>query len=501
MIRVKNVYICISVFIAFFYFTGCTNKEISKQYDSDQFIDRLDQMIPKLLDKYKTIGTAIALIHNREIVWLKGYGLEDKETGIKITGNTVFQAASISKPVTAWAIMKLVEEGKLDLDAPVENYLTRWHLPPSEFDAGAVTIRRLLSHTAGLSLGGFPGFHPDDPIPTLEESLSGKNSSKVEVRIMKEPGYEFDYSGGGYTLLSLLIEEVTGELFEDYIQREILQPLGMKNSSYLWTENLKQLTATGHDRKGVALPNYLYSGKGCANLYTTAKDLANFVAAALPGPNHEAVGRNLLAPETVALMCRSITATKGDINLFFDSVGLGYFIDTYEDGTKLIAHTGSNRGWRNIFAFFPETGDGLVFLSNSNNGRNVYVKILQQWSIWITGKTPKICIFFNTTFYISGAIAIILMLCLMLYIIRNIRTNIFTNRILFWKIQNKPLWRKVLRVLFHIILPVILTSFWYLFLHPLLSDISPLTSGWVTLGVFSWGIIAIATGIFSKLKS
>jgi CubicO group peptidase (beta-lactamase class C family) len=492
-------FIIIFVLIAFF-LIGCINNEISQQHDFNQLIDQLDQVIPRLLDKYKTTGAAIALIQNGEVVWMKGYGFADKEKGIKVTPNTVFQAASISKPVTAWAIMKLVEDGKLNLDAPVENYLTRWHLPSSEFDVNGVTIRRLLSHTAGLSLGGYPGYHPGDKIPTLEESLSGKNSSNVEVRIIKEPGYEFDYSGGGYTLLSLLIEEVTGVLFEDYMHREILQPLGMINSSYLWADPLKELTASGYNRKREPLPNYLFSGKGSASLFTTASDLANYVAAALPGPNGEA-GRKILSPETVALMCTTVAQTVGDISLFFDGMGLGYFINTYKDGTKLVAHTGSNRGWRNILALSPKTGDGIVILTNSNNGRNAYVKILEQWSISITGKTPKMCVFFNTTFHISRAIVIILILVLILFIVWNIRNNSLTHRTLFWRIQHKPLWKKVLRIMFNIILPVMFTSFWYLFLHPLLLDISPLTSGWVTLGIFSWGIIAVATGIFPKPKS
>ena len=217
MINLKKTQIMISIFIMILFLLGCSNEQVSKQNDFDELTKQLNKKIPKLLNKYGVTGTAVALIHNGKVMWTEGYGFADKEKGIKVTPNTVFQAASISKAVTAWGIMKLVEEGRLDLDTPVENYLTRWHIPPSEYDENGVTARRLLSHTAGLSLHGFPGFDPEVSLPTLEESLSGKNSSGVEVRLIKEPGKEMDYSGGGYTLLSLIVEEVTGELFEEYM--------------------------------------------------------------------------------------------------------------------------------------------------------------------------------------------------------------------------------------------------------------------------------------------
>ena len=164
----------------------------------------------------------------------------------------------------------------------------------------------------------------------------------------------------------------------------------------------------------------------------------------------------------------------------------------------MISHTGSNRGWRNVFAFFPETGDGVIILSNSENGRNVYIEIMNTWSKWITGHTTKMCGFFNTTYQISGLISFILITSLLLYLFWTIKKRSFVHRTLFWKIPDKPIWKMVLRILFHIILPVMFVYYWYQFLHPLLQDLSPLTSGWVILGFFSWVIIAVATGIFPK---
>ena len=143
----------------------------------DRLAKKLDRIAPQLLEHYKVPGAAIALVRNGEVVWSKGYGLADKERGVPVTVNTVFQVASISKALTSWGVMRLVENGQLELDAPVEQYLTRWHLPPSSYDTSGVTIRRLLSHSAGLSLHGYPGWSPDLKLPSLEESLSGNNGS------------------------------------------------------------------------------------------------------------------------------------------------------------------------------------------------------------------------------------------------------------------------------------------------------------------------------------
>ena len=156
-----------------------------------------------------------------------------------VTPDTVFQVGSISKPVTAWGVMRLVQQGKLDLDAPVDRYLTRWHLPPSPFDADGVTIRRLLSHSAGLNSQDYSPI-ATRPLPSLEQSLSGESGGvnarrgSDDVRITMAPGQQHSYSNGGYTLLQLAIEEVTGEPFARYMQREVLDPLGMTHSSFTW---------------------------------------------------------------------------------------------------------------------------------------------------------------------------------------------------------------------------------------------------------------------------
>jgi len=329
----------------------------------DYYIDQFDQLIPRLMEQYKVPGVAVSLVQD-EVVWSKGYGLADQEQSVPVAADTVFQAASISKAVTSWGVMHVVEKGLLELDAPVERYLTRWHLPPSSFDASGVTIRRLLSHNAGLSVSGYPGYWlPGVKLPSLEESLSGKNGDGEELRIIMEPGTGYSYSGGGFTLLQLVIEEVTGEAFSSYMQREVLDPLGMNHSSFEWRSDLRPKTAIAYDEGGSPVPNYLYTEQAAAGLYTTAADLARFVAAEMPGPNGELAGRGVLAPETLDLMSEPLFPLQTGV-----SQSLGQSIVTIPDGSKVLQHWGGNTGWQGFIAANPKWGMGFVILTNSDNG-------------------------------------------------------------------------------------------------------------------------------------
>lgn len=352
------------------------------------FTEKLDRLVPQLLEKYDVPGTAVALARKGEVVWAEGYGLADEKSLRPVTRATVFQAASISKSVTAWGALKLVEQGKLQLDAPAEKYLTRWHLPNSEFDSDGVTIRRLLSHTAGLSLSGYPGFEPEKPLPSVEESLSGKTNGVGGVRIEREPGSQWSYSGGGYTLLQLIIEEASGKRFVDFMQEEVLEPLGMRNSSFDWTHKLKPATATAYRRRGQPLPNYLFTARAAAGLYTTAEDLARFVAAAMPGPAKKLAGRGVVNPESVEAMFTPAAETRPGSGIHY---GLGYGIQTLPNGVRAVGHSGGNRGWKLRFALLPGKKEGIVVLTNSDTGARLYQEVLCAWFEWAAGAQPKDC--------------------------------------------------------------------------------------------------------------
>lgn len=342
------------------------------------FADSIEQMMPRLMQEARVPGVAVALVEDGTVVWSQGFGYEDREARTPMTGRSVFQVASISKSVAAWGVISLVEHGQLALDTPVEQYLTRWHLPAS--DSGMyrddVTVRRLLSHTAGLSLHGYPGFDPDSgPLPSIEASLSGETNGAGDVHVAFRPGTKWDYSDGGFTLLQLLTEERSGLSFTNYMAQTVLEPLGMQSSSYDWLPALRVHTAAAYDRLGRRLPNYRFTALAAAGLYTTAEDLGRFVAAGMPGPHGEPPGRGVLRRETVALMYTPAPHSDNPSGTY----GLGQQLDTLANGTRVVMHGGSNRGWRLIWASIPSRRVGLVVLTNSDRGSAVYGPVLCAW--------------------------------------------------------------------------------------------------------------------------
>ncbi len=415
MVSMKSLRrLCLSIGLIFtIASSGCSAGKIAQAGDQKSWAAALDANMPRLLKLYKVPGASVAVSVNGQPVWSQGYGLADVQKGIPAGPDTVYQVASISKPVTAWGVMKLVEQGKLDLDAPVSRYLTRWKLPPSPYDPDGVTIRRLLSHSAGLSVHGYPGVLPDTPIPSLEESLSGAGGSAYAVKQAAQAGRQFRYSGGGYTLLQLVVEEVTGQSFAEYMQNEVLTPLGMSHSSFDWRSDLRADTATGYDRRGKALPNYLFAEMAAAGLYTTAGELARFGAASLPGGNGDAAGRGVLAPESVAAMFKpAVAMPAGTAETFItgmDAYGLGYFIEDLGDGSQWYSHDGGNAGWRSQLVIAPKQNAVLVVLTNSDNGAALAADLMGQWAKWLGADTPKLVQNLTSAAITIQAIAIVLL--------------------------------------------------------------------------------------------
>src|SRR6185503_4395470 len=227
--------------------------------------------------------------------------------GEPVDRDTVFQVASLSKWITAWGVMALVEQGRLDLDAPVSRYLTRWALPETGFDNDGVTVRRLLSHTAGLTDGlGYAGFAPGSPAQTLEASLTraadASPGANGRVQVGHPPGERFEYSGGGYTLLQLLIEEVSGGTFEAYMQRAVFEPLGMNHSTFVWDETRGFKLAPSFDVDSKPTPYLRFTSLAATSLYTTVGDMTTFLQAHLRGARGEPVGRGVLTAHALKQM-------------------------------------------------------------------------------------------------------------------------------------------------------------------------------------------------------
>jgi CubicO group peptidase (beta-lactamase class C family) len=322
-------------------------------------------------------GLAVALVHHGRLAWARGYGLADQAARKPVRAATRFQAASLSKPVAAWGVLRLVEEGRVGLDGPVAGHLRRWQPPPSPFDTEAITVRRLLSHTAGLSVHGYAGQTPEEPLPSIAASLSGEAVGSFPVELLQAPGRGWLYSGGGYSVLQLLVEELTGRPFAAFMRRQVLLPLGMTASGFRWRRTTA--TARPHDRQGAPGPDFAFAEQAAAGLVTTAPDLARFVAAAVPGPNGEPPGRGVLHPALVRLALSTAPATDG-------RWGLGYGLGLLPGGDLLAYHEGANRGWRAGLALLPERRAGIVVLANGDDGDAPIDAVVQRW---VTLATPS----------------------------------------------------------------------------------------------------------------
>lgn len=312
--------------------------------------------------------------------------------GEPVTADTRFQMASVSKWLTAWGVLRLVQAGRVDLDAPVDDYLTRWQLPEGEFDNREVTARRLLSHTAGLTDGlGYDGFLPGTPVPSLEASLSraadAMPGADGRTRVGMEPGSGWLYSGGGFALLALLIEEVSGRPFASYMQAEVLDPLGMRRSTFDLTradprtEAGPRDVATAYDTDGTPVPYRRFAAPSAAGLYSSAADLTRFLQAQLPGPSGEPPGRGVLAGDTLMRMFEPHASARGT-----DIWGLGVMLYAPNGaGGHVIGHEGRNVPAINTSVRLdPSTGNGVVLLVTGNP--DLASALGSEWVFWQTGR-------------------------------------------------------------------------------------------------------------------
>lgn len=310
--------------------------------------------------KYGVPGVSIAVINNGKIDWVKSYGVMDKETGDSVTGQTLFQAGSISKPVAAYGALKAVESGKIDLDQDVNSYLTSWKLPENEFTkAKKVTLRHLLSHTGGVTVHGFPGYSTDQPLPTLVQVLDGSPpANTAPIRVDKMPGESFRYSGGGYTIMQQMLIDVYGKPFPSILQELVLQPLAMNASTYDQPLNatMVKLAATGYLPDGTMTKGkrHTYPEMAAAGLWTTAEDLAKFavdVQESAKGGTGKVLSNGM---------------TKEMITPFVsDFYGLGLGVEKHGDEIYF-GHGGWDEGFSSELVAHRDKGYGVVILTNAN---------------------------------------------------------------------------------------------------------------------------------------
>ena len=321
-------------------------------------------------------AVSVAVVEGGRIHWARAWGMADPEAGRPADRNTLFQAASISKAVAGVGALRLVEEGALELDGPVNDHLSRWRIPVHEWEASApVTLRHLLTHTGGLTVHGFPGYGPEDPVPPLTTVLDGQApANTAPVMVDQEPGSAWRYSGGGTSILQLAMEEVTGEPFEEWMAREILIPAGMTSSTYAQPlpDSLRDRAAVAHRPDGSVVAGgwHTYPEQAAAGLWTTPTDLANWIlavqrAAGTPGGEGGMEAAPLLEEGTAQAML-----TEG-----VGRWGLGLTVQG-EGEHHRFSHGGANAGYRAQVVGWVEAPRGIVVMTSSDTGGVVATELM-----------------------------------------------------------------------------------------------------------------------------
>jgi CubicO group peptidase (beta-lactamase class C family) len=314
-------------------------------------------------------GVSIAVIRNGKIDWARGFGVT-RQGGSAVSADTLFQAGSVSKPIAAVAALALVQDGRLSLDTDVNKTLKSWTLPGNAFTATTpVTLRALLSHTAGTTVHGFAGYAAGTPVPTLPQVLSGAAPANSDPIVVDQAvGSAYRYSGGGYSIAQQMMIDATGQTFPAIVRAKVLAPMGMTRSNEDQPLDAARLAraAWPHDSKGALVEGgpHVYPEMAAAGLWTTASDLARFVIdlqqSAQGQPGH------VLTPQTARMM---MTPVK-------DDYGLGVSIRGVTTA-KYFYHNGSNAGFKAVMLGYPGSGDGVVVLTNGDQGFGLNEEIVR----------------------------------------------------------------------------------------------------------------------------
>ena len=324
-----------------------------------------------LADRMKELnvpGVSIAVLHNGKIEWARGFGVRSLR-GDPVNAETLFQAGSISKPLAAMACLRLVQEGKLSLDADVNTYLTGWKFPADPIAAGKpVTLRELLTHTGGTTVHGFPGYASTEPVPTLVQVLNGeKPANTPAIRSEAAPMARWNYSGGGYTIMQQAVIDVSHEPFPKLLHDSVLAPIGMKHSTYEQPlpESLRKNAATPYrgDGKPVEGGAHTYPEMAAAGLWTTPTDLAIYaieVEQSLAGKANHVLSADM---------------TRQMLTPGMGHWGLGLQIGG-SDTNPYFSHGGANEGFRNNFAAYEKNGEGVFVMTNGDNGGQIADEVM-----------------------------------------------------------------------------------------------------------------------------
>jgi CubicO group peptidase (beta-lactamase class C family) len=322
------------------------------------------------MELYKVPGVSIAVINDFKIEWAKGYGVKETGRNDPVTTETLFQAASISKPVAAFAALYFVEQGRLSLDEDVNRRLVSWKVPENKFtQEKKVTLRGIMSHSAGLTVHGFGGYALEKEVPSLLQVLDGEkpaNSTPIRVDII--PGSKYRYSGGGYTVMQQLLIDVSGKPFPEIMRETVLGKIGMINSTYEQPlpESFEAQAARAHRINGNMIKGrwHNYPEMAAAGLWTTPSDLCRFAVEIMLSRTGRS--NSILSQEMIEEM----------LTVQNESVGLGLFLWDEGEGFRFM-HGGSNEGYRCGLIAYPEKGQGAAIMTNGDYGGNLLSEILR----------------------------------------------------------------------------------------------------------------------------
>jgi len=369
---------------------GQASAPLRAKAKKEQTVAKLESLIPRLLDEGIVPGLSIALVQNGELVWHRGFGVKNSQTKEPVTDNTVFEAASLSKPVFAYAVLKLVDAGKIDLDTPLTKYL------PGNYDVGddarlnQITARHVLSHTPG-----FPNWRrPGGPLT-----------------IHFTPGERFSYSGEGFVYLAKVVEHITGEKFNDFMKKTVFDPLGMTDSSYVWQDSYATQHTFRHSATGAPAGQSKFTQpNAAASLSTTAQDFGRFMVAVMKGTGlKKATARQMLTAQ-VKVIESGTNNIKAPEKLSpyllspYLSWGLGWGLQTTSDGLAFW-HWGDNGNTKAYVVAYEKQKFGIVIFTNGASGLSIVPEIVNEaiggqqpalaWMKYESYKSPARTLFRN----------------------------------------------------------------------------------------------------------
>ncbi len=325
------------------------------------------------MQHFQVPGVSIAVINNGEIEWAKGYGVTEAGGTQEITTDTVFQAASVSKPVSVTGIMLLAQAGVIDITRNVNDYLTSWRLADNDLtETNKATVQRLMSHTGGTNVSGFAGYTVGSAIPTLLQVLNGAPPADTEpIRVIYEPGTRYSYSGGGMEVLQQMAEDVTRMPFRSYMKNNVFDKLDMNSSDFVqpMAGPLAARAAKGHDMSGVMIPGgwRIYPELIAAGLWTTPSDLATLLIEVQKAATSDEGA--LLTQETA----NRILTPQPNTN---SAMGLGFALLNGKGGL-IFNHSGSVFGYKSYVTVYRDRGQGIAIMMNGDNGYALMMEVVR----------------------------------------------------------------------------------------------------------------------------